>query len=93
MVLRIHEDHECSSIAPIAGESYIGEVEVPSVTLEEFAAAQNLSDIDIVKMDIEGSEVEVLDSCSDEFLGRCGQLSLELHDFTGQLSAQVVTRY
>ena len=40
----------------------------------------------MVKVDIEGSEIEVLDSCSDEFLKTIAQLTLELHDFTGQVS-------
>jgi FkbM family methyltransferase len=92
MLLRIHEDHECSSLSPIASEAYVGEIEVRAVTLEEFAADLNLSNIDVLKMDIEGCEMEVLDSCSDEFLGRVGQLTLELHDFTGQVSSSEVAR-
>jgi FkbM family methyltransferase len=84
--LRIHEDDECSSLAPIPGESYVNELDVPALTLESLADKLNLKLIDVLKMDIEGSEIDVLNSCSDEFLGRIAQLTLEIHDFTGQVS-------
>jgi FkbM family methyltransferase len=90
--LSIHEDDECSSLAALPDENVVGEVEVTASTLEEFVRQQNLDFIDVVKIDIEGSEVEVLDSCSDEFLRRVGQMSLELHDFTGQVSLVDVQR-
>src|SRR5439155_24618010 len=68
------------------------QIDVPAKTLEQVAADLGLSAIDVLKLDIEGSEVEVLDACSDEFLGRVGQIALELHDFTGQVSPADVAR-
>jgi FkbM family methyltransferase len=90
--LNIDADPECSSLQPVPGRHYLDEIEVRAVTLEEFASGQGLGGIDVLKMDIEGSEVEVLDSCSDEFLGRVGQLTVELHDFTGQVTQAEVDR-
>jgi FkbM family methyltransferase len=92
LTLRLHADHECSSLRPAPGERYVGEVAVRAVTLEGFAAAEGLDVIDVLKLDIEGSEVEVLDACSDEFLGRVGQLAVELHDFTGQVTQAEIDR-
>src|SRR5262249_34387738 len=90
--LNIEADHECSSLHPVPGRHYLDEIEVRAVTLEEFASGLGLGAIDVLKLDIEGCEVEVLDSCSDEFLGRVGQLALELHDFTGQVTQAEVDR-
>jgi FkbM family methyltransferase len=90
--LCIDRDHEGSSLRPVSGKDYVGEVEVQAVTLEQFVAGLELSAIDVLKLDIEGSEVEVLDSCSDAFLGRVGQLALELHDFTGQVTQAEIDR-
>jgi FkbM family methyltransferase len=86
------DDHEWSALRPLKGRRYREAIDVPAVTLEEFAAGLGLSEIDVLKLDIEGSEVEVLDACSDAFLGRVGQIALELHDFTGQVSPAEVTR-
>jgi FkbM family methyltransferase len=90
--LRIHQDDECSSLAPIPGSESTGEIEVRAETLESLAQRLNISAIDVVKMDIEGSEIEVLDSTSDEFLRTIAQLTLEIHDFTGQVSKAQVQR-
>jgi FkbM family methyltransferase len=90
--LSIDEDPECSSLRPVPGRQYVDEVEVQAITLEAFAAGLGLNEIDVLKLDIEGSEVEVLDSCSDAFLGQVGQLALELHDFTGQVTQAEIDR-
>jgi FkbM family methyltransferase len=90
--LRIHQDDECSSLAPVPGTQYTDEIEVRAETMESLAQSLNLGAIDVVKMDIEGSEIEVLDSCSDEFLKSIAQLTLEIHDFTGQVSPAQVQR-
>jgi FkbM family methyltransferase len=90
--LNVHADDECSSLHPVPGENYVDSIEVKAVTMEEFAADLGLREIDVVKIDIEGSEVEVLDATSDEFLRRVGQLTLELHDFTGQVSQAEIDR-
>jgi FkbM family methyltransferase len=41
--------------------------------LREFGISQ----IEVLKMDIEGAELEVLDSPNDEFFGGIGQLTIE----------------
>jgi FkbM family methyltransferase len=57
--------------------------------LREFGISQ----IEVLKMDIEGAELKVLDSLSDEFFGGIGQLTIEFHDFLGYATTEdVVSR-
>jgi hypothetical protein len=47
----------------------------------------------VLKMDIEGAELEVLDSLNDEFFAEIGQLTIEFHDFLGYATTEdVVSR-
>ncbi len=48
--------------------------------------------ISLVKMDIEGAEIEVLDNLSEQFLIDIAQLSVEFHDFCGMIPQSDVAR-
>lgn len=52
---------------------------VPSVTIESIMRDHSIDFIDILKLDIEGSEIEVLDS-SSRWIDKVGILIAELHD-------------
>ncbi len=65
---------------------------VDSIRLDDFVDAQGIGRIDLLKMDIEGAEVEVFDSLSDEFLRGIAQISVEFHDFCGLVSEDDVAR-
>ena len=67
-------------------------IEVAAKRLEEFSKEQGLQAIDVLKMDIEGAEVEVFDSCSDSFLGSVGQITVEFHDHVGLVSKPDILR-
>jgi FkbM family methyltransferase len=56
-----------------------GSVEVPTVRLRDWLAR----DVDLLKMDIEGAEVEVLLDCADR-LHRVRRLVCEYHSFAGR---------
>jgi FkbM family methyltransferase len=49
-----------------------------------------VNQIEVLKMDIEGAELQVLDSLNDEFFDRVGQLTVEFHDFLGYSTTQDV---
>jgi FkbM family methyltransferase len=48
--------------------------------------------IDLVKMDIEGAEIEVIGSLDDDLIKRVGQWTIEFHDFMSMMSASDVHR-
>jgi FkbM family methyltransferase len=48
--------------------------------------------VDLVKMDIEGAEIEVIASLDDDLIKRVGQWTIEFHDFIGMMSVSDVAR-
>ena len=54
-------------------------LEVRTVTLDRFLTEYDLNDIDLMKMDIEGSEHEVIRSTAPEVLRRIRRIALEYH--------------
>ena len=68
-------------------------VEVPGRTLSGLLAEAGLSnDIEVLKLDIEGAELGVIDSMPDELMSRIGQITIEFHDFLGYHSTAEVER-
>ena len=68
-------------------------VDVQGRHLGEFLAREVLGKpIDLVKMDIEGAEIEVIDSLDDDLIKQVGQWTIEFHDFSGLASASDVRR-
>lgn len=59
-------------------------IPVPSVTLADFLRAEQLDAIDLLKMDIEGSEWEVLFSTSPVVLGNIRHIVLEYHEVSAR---------
>jgi Methyltransferase FkbM domain len=48
--------------------------------------------VDVVKMDIEGAEIEVIASLDDDQIKRVGQWAIEFHDFMGMMTGLDVER-
>ena len=67
-------------------------VTVAGKTLEQFCRDARVPSIDVLKMDIEGAEIGVIDACSDELLRRIGQITVEFHDHAGLVSKAEVRR-
>ncbi len=75
---------EASSLhAGIPQESgtHTNAITVPGSTLTALQAQFGLYSISLLKLDIEGAEIEVLDSLTDEELKALPQLIIEFHDF------------
>ena len=53
---------------------------VQTTTLDALAKAHGLERIDVLKLDVEGAELEVLESLGDR-LDTIGQITVEFHDF------------
>jgi len=54
---------------------------IETITLEDIIKENNISYIDILKIDIEGSEYEIMDKISDEVYNVIRQITIEFHDF------------
>ena len=68
------------------------EIQVTTMRLDDFAQRERLRPIDLLKVDIEGAEVSLLDSLPDAFLQGIGQIAIEFHDFCGLVDKPDVER-
>lgn len=80
--LSIANNPEENSIV-FATTSAVETIPVQAITLEELVGRYGAPTIDLVKMDIEGAEIDVLAKTPPEVLLRIAQLSVEFHDFMG----------
>jgi FkbM family methyltransferase len=82
--------------ATIVGSSYRmsddAGVMVDGIDLATFVEQHVSGPVSLIKMDIEGAEVQVLDSLSDELLVSIPQISVEFHDFCNLTPAYMVSR-
>lgn len=64
-----------------SGHSQVGKegAKCQSITFDE--AVKDIKQIDILKADVEGSEYDLFDNCSDENLKRIRYLTMELHSW------------
>ncbi len=91
-VLEFHVNKvRCSSLH-YSEDGTKGTVSVEAVTLQNALALEPEGSIDLVKMDIEGEEVEVLATAADEQLQRVVQLTVEFHDFLDSGSVAGIQR-
>ena len=63
------------------GEPSAQRVTVRAITLAELLAQLDLESIDLLKIDIEGAELEVLAEAPVDTLKRCRQITCEFHNF------------
>jgi len=54
---------------------------VPARTLESICQEYHISRVNLLKLDIEGAELEVLENASPSFLASVDQITCEFHDF------------
>jgi hypothetical protein len=58
-------------------------VEVEVRRLDDILSDLGIEQVDLIKIDCEGSEADIFSTLSDEMLSRCGWIVGELHDHTG----------
>lgn len=79
----VSQQPAASSILPVQTETIAQTIEVQATDLEGWVEDLAVKQVDLIKMDIEGAEIMVIESLSDEFLTSVRQLSIEFHDFNG----------
>jgi len=85
----ISSDPLGSSIREIAHRERV--VAVPARTLETLLTENGLNRVDLLKVDIEGAEIDLFDTTPDDVLRRV-QITIEFHDFCGLTSPAEVQR-
>ena len=83
---------EMSSLRSSLGVVYPKSVLVKVMRVDELVAELNLSKIDLLKIDIEGSEIDILTNCPDDFLTNIPQITVEFHDFNGLVTREAVEK-
>ena len=54
---------------------------IKTITLDEILVENKIDYVDLLKIDIEGSEYELLESLTDSFFNKVRQITIEFHDF------------
>lgn len=90
-VLKLHVNPtQCSSLHHAEGGAVAAEVE--AITLADALEMDTASRIDLIKMDIEGEELAVLQNAPAELFERIAQMTVEFHDFLDPESVPAIQR-
>jgi FkbM family methyltransferase len=83
VTLYLAEKREANSLDPRIAEygGARGSVVVESLTLQSCLAKLGVDHVDLLKVDIEGAEIVMLDSAPESVLRRIRQVTIEFHDF------------
>jgi FkbM family methyltransferase len=73
------DNPEASSLTPQSDR--VHRVRVPSISLADFLAEKNISAVDLLKVDIEGAEIDLFLDSDEEVLLSIGQICVEFHIF------------
>lgn len=80
----LSNESEANSLQPTIASAFgiTGKVTVPMITLEKFMSDQKIKlPLDLLKIDIEGAEVDVINTLPDDILNKIKQIPVEFHDF------------
>jgi FkbM family methyltransferase len=91
-ILNLSDEPEASSIRRAGTGRLVGCVVVPGRTFDHFITECGIQSIDLLKIDIEGAEVDLFQSTEDQTLARISQISVEFHDFCGIITSRDVDR-
>jgi FkbM family methyltransferase len=81
VVLKVSSRHGASILGHVVPGEALSERSVPMVTLGGFLRLASVKHVDLLKVDIEGAEIQLFNSCKDEELRDIGQITVEFHDF------------
>jgi FkbM family methyltransferase len=85
----VSSNPETSSLHPsnLPPGAQTGTVQVQGRTLASFVSEHGVDHIDLLKVDIEGAEVQLFGAATPEdLLRRIDQITIEFHDFTGAMT-------
>jgi FkbM family methyltransferase len=74
------ENCEASHIV-VSAVHTVDAITVPSVSLSTFLREINTKEVDLLKIDVEGTELELFEKTDPDDLLRCAQITVEFHSF------------
>lgn len=88
----ISVEDDASSIFAIAAEKNQKTVKVEALNYADILKKFRLKTCDVLKVDIEGAEVELIEAMKDEEIKKISQISIEFHSFMGYYPSEVSDR-
>lgn len=80
--LSIYKDHCASTLQGLVTKvEAVEEIEVPMISYKTLLELASVGRIHLLKIDIEGAELDMMDSMTDEELKNIEQITVEFHDF------------
>ncbi len=76
---------EANSLRPLRPEEAVGAISVRGISLDDLMREQKLERIDLLKIDVEGAEIEILLGLAENVLARIRQITVEFHAHTLEL--------
>ena len=90
VVLNLTANSECNSLDKVPGHEYTHSVTVPAVTLEDALRLVPDGRVSLLKLDVEGSEIDILGTADATLLRRFDQITVEFHDGCDMTPRRVV---
>jgi len=87
--LCITDNPEANHIATYNTNNIQEVISVAGITLENFLNQQKIESIDLLKVDIEGSEINLFESLTDETISNIKQMTIEFHDFKFDIQNEI----
>jgi FkbM family methyltransferase len=74
----------CPSIYKVRESANEDTLIVPCVTLKDFLKKNKIDKVNLLKVDIEGAEINLFNSLDKDILSNIDQITIEFHDFIGR---------
>ena len=80
-LLYTNQNPEANSLVPGFEGAHAVPITVPGITWQGLVKQFDIHEVALLKVDIEGAEIQLLNGMSTAELARIGQISVEFHDF------------
>lgn len=82
----------CATIDPRLARPGVATVEIVGTTVGELLERHGIDHVALLKLDVEGAELEILEAMPTDVLGLIDQITVEFHDFIDASHADAVAR-
>jgi len=86
------ENSEASTIVSDSTPLAESVVVVPSISLSTFFREIDAEQIDLLKIDVEGAELDIIETTPEDIFRQCSQISIEFHSFLYPLHSERVEK-